>query len=67
MNLSDLDPDMTTITIRNGDKYWELNTEKVTWAGLLEELLYGLRGMGYFIDLEVQEAIMEATSKDYEY
>lgn len=51
----------TRITIEAESKKWECEVSHVTWPAILEEVLYGLAGMGYFIEPKVVAAINEAT------
>ncbi len=49
-------------------KYWNSDMDaSSTWDELLEEFIYGLRGMGFFISLEIQEKIMAACQRQGEH
>jgi hypothetical protein len=51
----------TKITIEGNGKRWECVASHETWPAILEEMMYGLTGIGFFIVPEVFDAVNEAT------
>lgn len=51
----------TKIVIESSGKRWECSCNHNTWPAILEEMMYGLAGMGYFISPQVVDEVNVAT------